>query len=112
MDQLKMETNGDADQQGQLIWKKSRRLMDYCNDPSLRDVVLINTLQKFIRHKINLLGTLSSYAIELDSSKWASILHKQLEDIKSLDNQFSELAEREINKKSHRNFTLTFFGGL
>ncbi len=99
-DQLNLSRKDNSDELGQFISQKSQRLISHCKDTAIRDVVIINSLQRLVHHKISMLGALASYAIEMDAIQWATLLHKQLEEEKKLDQKLSELAEREINKKS------------
>ncbi|MCU7551565.1 DUF892 family protein [Chitinophagaceae bacterium LB-8] len=68
-----------------------------CADAKIFDAYLIYAIQAINHYKINIYGTLATYADSLGQQKTAEIYHKAMLDEKVSDMRLSNIAERNIN---------------
>ncbi len=69
-------------------------------DLSLRDAIIIASVQAIEHLEIALYGTASSWAKAMDHARAHELLSETLEEEKSGDERLSELAEDSINEKA------------
>lgn len=97
---LNVSPEGEKNQCFQSIFKQTKSLIDRCKDPAVCDAAIVNSIQQLNHNKITGFGSLSSYAKEIGQEEISSSLHETLDEEKAIDNELSELAENEINKKA------------
>lgn len=97
---LNVSPQGEKNECCQSIFKQTTDLIGRSKDAEIRDAVIINTIQRLNHNKITGYGSLSSYAREIGQSDLANSLRKTLIDERDIDEDLSELAEKEINRKA------------
>lgn len=71
--------------------------LSVCADARIYDAYLIYAIQAINHYKINIYGTLATYADFLGQQKTAEAYHKAMLDEKVTDIRLSNIAERNVN---------------
>lgn len=97
---LSVSPGGERNECCQSIFRQTYDLIDRSQDPEVRDAAIINAIQRLNHSKIALLGAMASYARETGYSDLAGSMHATLEKEKTLDQNLTALAEKEVNRKA------------
>ncbi|MBL6448115.1 DUF892 family protein [Fulvivirga sp. 29W222] len=97
---LRVKGQGEKNLCCESIIKQTKALIKRSKDAEVRDAAIINSIQRLNHNKITGFGSLTSYAREIGQDEIAANLHKALEQEKSIDEDLSDLAEWEVNKKA------------
>ncbi|ELR69517.1 Hypothetical protein C900_05049 [Fulvivirga imtechensis AK7] len=97
---LNASAQGEKNHCCESIIKQTKSLIDRSKDAEVRDAVIVNSIQRLNHNKITGFGSLTSYAKEIGHKEIADSLHKALEQEKGIDQDLSNLAEKEINRKA------------
>jgi ferritin-like metal-binding protein YciE len=93
---LEVETN----EYGESIFKQTKKLIDRTPNPRVRDIVIINSLQKLTHNNITDLDSLFSSALKIGEREMSRYLNRVMNDEIQVDKELSELAVKEINNKA------------
>jgi ferritin-like metal-binding protein YciE len=81
------------------IFKQTKVMIDRSKNSAVSDAVIINLIQQLNHSKIVRLGSVMSYALEIDHEQIAESLYQSLNEEKAIDQELTNLAEDKINKK-------------
>ena len=82
--------------------EEANEKMSLCKDHEVRDACLIEAIQEINLFKLSMYGTAASFAKELDMTKMAALFHAAEMDEIQIDNELTDIAEKEINEKARK----------
>jgi ferritin-like metal-binding protein YciE len=100
LDNMDVIPEGEKNECCHSIFKQTKSIIDRSKDSRVRDSAIINSLQRLNHNNITGFGSLASYARDIGHEEFANSLHNLMNEEKAIDNQLSDLAEKEINKKA------------
>lgn len=84
----------------QSIFKQVYSFIERAKDARVKDVAIINNMQRLCHNKIAGIGTLTAYAEELGYDELANTLHKLLNEEKTIDADLTKMAVVDINRRA------------
>ncbi len=97
---LNINLQGEKNECYNFMFKHVLKIIERSKYSDVRDVIIINSIQQLIHSKIACLGSLTSYASEMDYDKIAESLFDTLNEEKTIDQELTNLAEDKINKST------------
>lgn len=97
---LNEKPDGEKSECCKAIITQGNKLAERAKNSNVRDAAIITAAQRLSHNKITALGTLSAYARQIGQQEVANMMHEALGQEKAIDNELSELAERDINKNA------------
>ncbi|MFH4968073.1 DUF892 family protein [Gaetbulibacter sp. M240] len=95
-----VKPKGEKDECCHSIVKEANKMLAKTTDSYVKDVVILESIQRLNHNNISTLGTLASYAHEIGEGTMAASLHELVDEEKRIDTKLSELAKSKINKKA------------
>ena len=85
----------------------AREQLSNCTDADVKDACLLSCIQSISHYKINMYGTVATYAKALDNKRAAHIFHHAKLNEEEIDHSLSQLAKTEINGRARNNVLLS-----
>lgn len=98
LSRLNSSPEGEKSECCESVFRTTKTLIDRSKDAEIRDAAIINSIQRLNHNKITGLGSLAAYAKQIGQKDVAKSLHNALKEEKDIDEELSDLAEKEINK--------------
>lgn len=96
-EQLFVQKRGEICDAMLAMVQETEDLINRCETEEVCDASLITSLQHIIHYQISGYGAVCTYAQMLDFDQVAEILHQNLVEEKSTDQQLITLAEKQVN---------------
>lgn len=98
--QYSIEPISEGNKCYEAIFDHLNLLIERAGDTRVKDVAIINTVQRTCHNKIAGLGALAAYAEELGYDDIADVIHRSLAEEKTIDADLTQMALADINRRA------------